>query len=251
MGTIINGAAVVIGSLIGMALKGGLPSRFEKMMMQALGISTIFIGVSGTLQRMMKFSVDAGGAISVGMGGTMTIIISLIIGSLIGELLNLEQFTGNLGENIKKRVLKGREDAKFVEGFVSATLVICVGAMAVVGAITDGLTGDYSMLLAKSILDFVIVIIFGSSYGIGVLFSAVPLVLYQGIFTVFARFISPVMTDTAVSAISMVGNAIILGVGVNIAFGKKFKVANMLPALLIAFLLAFFSEKFNISFFLS
>lgn len=251
MGTLINGAAVIIGSLIGMLLKGGLPKRFEHMMMQVLGLSTIFIGISGTLQRMMKFSVDATGGIGVSMGGTMMIIISLIVGSVIGELLNIEHFTESLGEKIKRRVLKGKEDAKFVEGFVSATLVICVGAMAVVGAITDGLTGDYSMLLAKSVLDFVIVVVFGSSFGIGVLFSAIPLVIYQGIFTVFARFISPVMTDIAIQSIAMVGNAIILGVGVNIAFGKKFKVANMLPALVIAFLLAFISEKFNIAFFLS
>lgn len=251
MGTLINGAAVIIGSLIGLLLKGGLPKRFEHMMMQVLGLSTIFIGVSGTLQRMMNFSVDAAGGISVSMGGTMMIIISLIIGSLLGELLNIEHFTETLGERIKKRVLKGKEDSRFVEGFVNATLIICVGAMAVVGAITDGLTGDYSMLLAKSILDFVIVLVFSSAFGVGTLFSVIPLVLYQGIFTVFARFISPVMTDLAIQSIAMVGNVMIVGVGVNIAFGKKFKVANMLPGLVIAFLIAFLSEKFNISFFLS
>ena len=251
MGTIINAAAIILGSLIGMLLKGGLHKRFEKMMMQVLGLSTIFIGISGTLQRMMSLSSTEGGGISVSMGGSMMIIISLILGSLLGELLNIEHFTENLGEKIKKRALKGKEDSRFVEGFVSATLVTCVGAMAVVGALNDGLTGDYSMLMAKSVLDFVIVIVFASTYGVGVLFSVIPLTIYQGLFTIFAQAISPVMTDLAVANIAMVGNVIILGVGVNIAFGKKFKVANMLPALVIAFLLTILSEKFNIAIFLS
>jgi len=227
LGTIVNVAAVIAGSIVGMIMKGGLKPRIQETLMQACGLATIFIGIIGTLSGM--FTIQNG---AIKAEGTLLLICSLVIGSLIGEILNLEKRIESLGDKLKSLV-KAQSDTKFVEGFVTSSLVICIGAMAVVGAINDGLSGDASMLFAKSILDFIIVIIFAATFGIGVLFSAVPLGIYQGLITLFAVFIAPYLSDVIINELSYIGSAIIFGVGVNITFGKKYKVGNMLPALLV------------------
>lgn len=192
--------------------------------MQACGVATIFIGVAGTMQGML--SVTDG---KIETKGAMLLIFSLVLGGIAGQAMNLEGRLDRVGERIKA-LANVREDSRFVEGFVNASLIICVGAMAIVGSIQDGLNGDYSMLAAKSILDFVIVVPFASNYGLGVMFSAVPVLLYEGGITLLAVLFGPVMGQTLIAELSYVGSALIFCVGANIAFGKKFSVGNMLPA---------------------
>ena len=227
LGTIINTVAVLAGSGIGLFLKNGMKQRMQDILMQTCGIATIFIGISGTLQGMMTVS---GGKIHT--QGTMLLIFSLVIGGFLGQAMDLEKALDALGEKMKA-MAKAQEDNRFVEGFVNASLIICVGAMAIVGSIQDGLKGDYSMLAAKSVLDFVIVLAFASSYGLGVLFSAVPIFFYEGGITLLTVFVGPFLGQTLIENLSYVGSALIFCVGVNIAFGKKFNVGNMLPSLLI------------------
>ena len=227
LGTIINTLAVVVGGLIGMCLKNGLKKNLQDILMQACGVATIFIGASGTLAKM--FVIQEG---QVSTQGTMLLIFSLVLGGLLGEVINIESKMDALGEKIKKAV-KAEKDNLFVEGFVNVSLIICVGAMAIVGSIQDGISGDYSLLATKAILDLVIVIVFASTYGMGAIFSAVPIFLYQGGITLMAAIGGSFLSDMIISDLSFVGNALIFCVGVNIAFGKKFRVGNMLPALLI------------------
>ncbi|MBN2221921.1 MAG: DUF554 domain-containing protein [Vallitaleaceae bacterium] len=226
IGTLINTAAVLVGSAIGVFLKNGIKKATQDILMQTCGVAVIFIGISGTLKEMLQV-VDG----KIQIQGTMLMIFSLVIGGFVGQLLNIEKRLDGLGDKIKKAV-KADDDHRFVEGFVNTSLIICVGAMAIVGAIQDGLSGDYSMLAAKSILDFVIVIVFASAYGVGVLFSAFAIFFYQGSITLLTVLIGPILGGTLISQVSFIGSALIFCVGVNIAFGKRLNVGNMLPALL-------------------
>lgn len=227
LGTIIDTTAVILGSGIGLFLKNGINQKVQDILMQACGVSVIFIGVAGTLQGML---VVNNGRIET--KGTMLLIFSLVMGSFIGQVLDIEKWLDILAEKIKS-MAKAKEDNQFVEGFVNTSLIICVGAMAIVGSMQDGLKGDPSMLIAKSILDFVIVLVFASTLGLGVMFSAIPIFVYQGTITLLTALIGPVLGATLIENLSFIGSALIFGVGVNIAFGKKFKVGNMLPALLV------------------
>ena len=227
LGTIINTLAVVVGGLLGMCLKNGLKKNMQDILMQACGVATIFIGASGTLAKM--FVIENG---NISTQGTMLLIFSLVLGGLLGEAINIEEKMDFLGEKIKKAV-KAEKDNLFVEGFVNVSLIICVGAMAIVGSIQDGISGDYSLLATKAVLDLVIVVVFASSYGLGAVFSAVPIFLYQGGITMMAAIGGSFLSDAIISDLSFIGNALIFCVGVNIAFGKKFRVGNMLPALLV------------------
>lgn len=228
LGTLINCAGVIGGGILGMIIKKGLSERFQNILMQAVGLCVIFLGISGTLTEMM--SVDKGVIVS---GGTMMIIFSLALGALLGEFLNIEKHTEEFGEWIKIKTGSG-SDSSFVDGFVTTSLTICIGAMAVVGAIQDGITGDISMLCAKAVLDAIIVFVMASSMGKGCIFSVIPLGLFQGGITLLSRVIEPLLTPQAVSNMSMVGSMLIFCVGVNLMFQKKIKVANMLPALVLA-----------------
>lgn len=227
LGTIFNTIAVLAGGSLGIILKNGLKQKTQEILMQACGLAVIFIGIAGTLQGMI--TVTEG---KIETEGSMLLIFSLVLGGLLGEKFNIEQHLDHFGEKIKSAV-KMKDDNHFVEGFVSASLIICVGAMAIVGSIQDGLTGDYSMLLAKSILDFVVVLVFASTYGVGVLFSAFPIFIYQGGITLLGAIVGPILSDELIANLSYVGSALIFCVGINIAFGKKFRVGNLLPALLI------------------
>ena len=227
LGTAVNVLAVVLGALIGMLFKRGMKERFQNIMMQACGLATMFIGLSGAFE--MIFSVEEG---KLKSGSTMLIVISLIIGGLVGELINIERLLDTAGEKLKNAV-KARGDNKFVEGFVTASLVTCVGAMAICGPLEEGLSGNSQTLLIKSILDFVIVIVFSSVYGIGAGFAALPLGLYQGLITLFAALIAPYLSDTLITNLSGIGSVLIFAVGVNLLFPKKIRVGNLLPTLLV------------------
>jgi len=227
LGTIANTTAVILGGGLGLLLKNGIPKRFENILMQALGLATMFIGISGVLKYML---VVKGGAIAT--RGTMLLIFSLVIGCLMGEWADIESKMETIGVKLKA-LARVKNDSRFVDGFVTTSLIICVGAMAIVGAMEDGLTGDSSMLIAKSMLDFVLVAILTAAYGIGSAFSAIPIFIYQGAITLIAALFGSVISDVLIGELSFVGNALVFCVGVNLVREKSFRVANMLPALLI------------------
>ena len=230
LGTMINTAAVVVGGLLGLLLKNGIVKRFESILMQALGLATVFIGVSGVLKYMLVVENN-----SITTRGTMLLIFSLVLGCILGQWLDLEDKMEKLGIKLKTAV-RIQNDNLFVEGFVTTSLIICVGAMAIVGAMQDGLSGDSSTLIAKALLDFALVAILASTYGVGAVFSALPIFFYQGAITVIAAVFGAVISDPLIEALSFVGSALIFCVGVNLIREKTFRVANMLPALLIPIL---------------
>ncbi len=227
LGTIINTLAVIGGGIVGLLLKNGLKKQLQESLMQACGIATIFIGIAGVLTKMLVITDG-----SIETQGTMLLIFSMVIGTALGEWMQLEFRMDNVGEKIKKAV-KRENDSQFVDGFVNVSLIICVGAMAIVGSIQDGISGDYSMLAAKSILDIIIVMIFASTCGIGAVFSAIVVLVYQGGITLIAAFCGAFVSDAIINDLCFVGSALIFCVGINVAFGKKFRVGNMLPALLV------------------
>ena len=227
LGTIINTAAVIVGGLLGLCFKKGLKKNLQDILMQACAISTIFIGAAGTLSHMFVIEEKR-----ISTQGSMLLIFSLVLGGVMGEALNIEEKMDILGEKIK-RLVKAEGDSRFVDGFVNVSLIICVGAMAIVGAIQDGMTGDYSLLAAKAILDLVIVMVFAASYGKGAVFSAIPILVYQGGMTMLASLAGSFLSDVMISDLSFIGSALIFCVGINIGFGKKFRVGNLLPALLV------------------
>ena len=228
IGTIVNTLAVIAGSTIGIIAKKGLSERFQDQIMKTLGLATMFIGIGCTLQEMLVITEEG----KLSTSGIMIMILSLVIGSIVGELLRIEDKLEGIGDRMKKTKLFGGE-TKFTEGFVTATLVVCVGAMAIVGSLRDGLEGDPSLLFSKSILDFISTMIFASTLGIGVLCSAIPMAIYQGLITVLAGVIGEYLTEQIISDMSLVGSVMIFAVGINLFFGKKVKVGNMLPALLV------------------
>lgn len=227
MGAIINTLAVIVAGAIGLVLKKGIKPNMQRILMQANGLAVIFIAIGGVIEHMLVINGN-----DISTKGTMLLIFSLVIGSILGELIDIEAKMDTLGEKIKSLV-KMQSDNRFVDGFVTTSLIICVGAMAIVGSVQDGLTGDASMIIAKSILDFVIVIIFTATYGIGCAFSAIVVLVYQGGITLLAALCGSIISDQLVADLSFVGCALIFCVGVNLIREKTFRVGNMLPALLV------------------
>lgn len=227
LGTIINCAAVLVGSLIGILIKGGLPKRFEETIFSSVGLAVMFIGLGGALSGLMTISEAA-----LGTQYTMGMLLSLVFGSIVGEALDIETRLDHLGEWIKGKMPKKLAGKTFVDGFVTASMLFCVGAMAVVGSLEDGLNGDYSILAAKSVLDGISSLLFAASLGFGVAMSILPLALYQGGITLLAQFVKPYMTDALITQMSCVGSVLIFAIGINMIFGKKIKVGNLLPAIL-------------------
>ncbi len=228
LGVIVNTAAVVAGGLTGLLLKKGLSERFQDILTKACGISTMFIGAAGTLQGLLRVGEDG----SLSTQGTMLLIFSLVLGGFAGEALDIEAWLERVGERLCGAV-KSRGDGRFVEGFVSASLIVCVGAMAIVGSIQDGLTGDHSMIFAKSVLDFVIVLVLASTCGVGAVFSAAAIFVYQSALTLLGMAVGNIMPAELIAQLSYVGSSLIFCIGVNLCFGKKIKTGNYLPALLV------------------
>ncbi len=232
LGTLANIAAILIGATIGTVLKGSLKKNYQDTIMSALGLGVMFIGISGGLQGIFRVE---GSTLST--ENIMLMIISLALGGFIGELIDIEARLEKVGQKIKKKIkIKGSKGNDFVEGFVNSTLLFSIGAMAIIGALQDGLTGDSSMLLAKGVIDGVVAIFFASTLGIGVFFSVIPLGIYQGLITLLASVIEPYLNENLILNISFIGSILILGIGINMIFGKKIKVGNLLPAVLIPIL---------------
>ncbi len=236
IGTIVNTAAVVAGSLIGVFLKKGLSEKLQDSVMKALGVSTIFIGIGCTMQEMLLTREN--GRLSA--QGIMMMIISLLIGTVVGELLRIEDRLENIGNRMRKFKIFSKS-SNFTEGFITSTLVVCVGAMAIVGSLRDGMMGDPSMLYSKSILDFISTMMFAATLGVGVLLSAVPMAIYQGAITLFSGLIAEFFTDSIISDLSLVGSVLIFCVGINLFAGKKIRVGNMLPSLLVPIIYGLFN----------
>ena len=233
MGTLINMAAIFIGGILGLLVGKAISKRFQDILYMVCGISTLFIGIGGVMQHMLTIEGS-----QLNTQGTMMVLASLTIGALIGEGINIEKRFEQFGEWLKRKPGNSGDPA-FIDAFVTASLTVCIGAMAIVGAIQDGMAGDYSILAAKSVLDLVIICVMTASMGKGCVFSAIPVGILQGSVTALAVVLKPVMTDAALSNLSYVGSILIFCVGLNLVWGKKVKVANLLPAVLIAVLCAF------------
>lgn len=233
LGTMINAGLIIVGGLVGLAAGKRLTKRFQDTLMSAMGVSIMFLSVGGALAEML---VPAGSTLTT--QGTMMMILSLAIGGLLGELLNIESSLERFGSWLKEKT-GNSADSRFTGAFVDASLTVCVGAMAVIGSINDGIRGDYTVLITKGILDCVIILVMTGSLGRGCIFSAIPVAIFQGSITALSRLLEPVMTEHALSNLSLVGSILIFCVGLNLAFGKKIRVANLLPAIVFAVAFSF------------
>lgn len=230
LGTIVNVLAVLGGGAIGLFLRGGMNPRYQEAVVRVMGLSTIFIGASGALEHML--AVEGGSLTGLPIRDTLIMILSMAFGTLIGEMLDFDGKLESFGAWLKQKATRG-EDGRFIEGFVTASLTVCIGAMAIVGSIQDGLSGNPSTLFTKSVLDFIILIIYASTYGKGALFSAIPVAILQGGVTVCAGLLQPLFSPAVIANLSFLGSMMIFCVGCNLAFQAKFRVANMLPALVL------------------
>ena len=233
LGTIINTAAIVAGGAGGALFGRFLKENVQDTLTKVCGVSTLFIAITGALEKML--TVENGAIVS---HGAMLVIGCLTIGAVIGELLNLEGAFERFGEWLKLKTGNAR-DKRFVDAFVTASLTVCIGAMAIVGSIEDGISGDYSILATKAVLDFIIIMVMSCSMGRGAIFSAIPVAILQGSITVLAGLLRPVMTVGALANLSMVGNVLIFCVGINLVWDKKVRVANLLPSIVAAVIAAF------------
>ena len=233
LGTIINTAGIIAGGLLGHFFGKRLGERYQESLTMVCGISVLFIGIAGTMEGML--TVENG---MISSGRAMFVTICLALGMLIGEIINIEGWFERFGEWLKVKT-GNSGDANFVNGFVTASLTVSIGAMAVVGSIEDGILGDWSILGIKSLLDLIIIVVMTCSMGKGCAFSAIPVFILEGGMTLLAAQLKGLMTDAAMGNLSMIGSILIFCVGLNLVWGKKVRVANMLPALVFAMAAAF------------
>lgn len=221
-GTLINAAAIIIGTIIGLLIKTKLPKKVISIIFQALGLFTILLGLQMALE-IQEFLIVIG---------------SLVVGSVIGELLGLEMRIEGFGNWVKRKMKS--DDDRFTEGLITAFLLYCMGALAIVGSIKEGVENNMDILLMKSLMDGCSSIALASAFGVGVAFSAIPLLIYQGGLTLFASSLSGFFTDAIVRALSVVGGIILIGLGINLLEIKKLRILNMTPALIIVVILVYF-----------
>lgn len=223
LGTIVNCLTIIIGAFIGLFFKESINKKVSDTIMSGLALCVIYIGISGAIKG----------------NNTIIMIISIAIGGFIGEIIDIDKKIENLGRKIEKRFNKNGEKISVAQGFVTATLLFCVGAMAIVGSLESGLNNNHSTLYAKSVLDGISSIIFASTLGIGVMLSAIVVFIYQGSITLVASFLSVLLSDTAINNMTAVGSLLIIGLGLNMLGISKIKVSNLLPAVLISVVLSF------------
>lgn len=232
LGTIVNAAAILIGGLGGLLSRRLLKERYQETIIKAMGFAIIVMSLASTLSQMFRLSFEQQPG-NLEVQGTMMMIISLAAGALLGELINLEHWFERFGVWLKNHS-GNQNDNRFLDAFVSTSLTVCVGAMAILGSIQDGISGNHETLYAKAILDLIIVMMMTASLGQGCIFSAIPVAVFQGTITLLAGFIEPIITEAAIRNISLVGNVLIMCVGVNMIWPKTIRVANVLPAVVIA-----------------
>ncbi len=234
LGTIINTIAIILGGVFGLLFGSKLNEKQQDGLIKASGVSVLFIGIAGAMEKMLTIQ-----GLSLISSNSLLIVICLALGAFIGELLHIEEAFEKFGEWLKQKSGNQNEN-NFVYAFVNASFTVCIGAMAIVGAIQDGIYNDSSVLVTKSLLDFIIIMIMSCSTGKGAIFSAIPVFLLQGSMTVLASLLEPLMTDLALMYLSLIGSILIFCVGVNLVWGKKISVANLLPSLLVAVIASYF-----------
>lgn len=242
LGTIVNVLAIIAGGLAGLVSKRFLKERYQETILKVMGFAIIVMALGSTLSQMFVVNISVEGdrwSGSLDVQGTMMMIISLAVGALLGEFINLDHWFEQFGAWLRDKT-GNQEDGCFIDAFVSASLTICVGAMAIIGAMQDGISGSPDTLYAKAILDLIIIMMMTSSLGKGCIFSAIPVAVLQGTITLLAKEAAPVMTEAAVGNLALVGNVLILCVGVNLIWPKTIRVANVLPAIVIAVIFALF-----------
>lgn len=215
LGTLVNSAAIILGSLIGVFIKNGIKEEYKKIIMDGIGLTVVIIGIMGGIKS----------------ENIILVTISIVLGSIVGETLGIENKLDNLGNKLQKKF--GKRDSNFSKGFVTATLIYCVGAMAIVGSLESGLLGKHDTLFAKSILDGTSSIIFASTLGFGVAFSSISVFIYQGVIALLASYIKDLLTPEVILEMSSVGGVLIMAIGINILEIRKIKIGNMLPAIFI------------------
>ena len=224
LGVVVNTVAVLFGSLLGLGFRKLIPDELSSFIMKGLGLCVIYIGVSGSLS---------------GSNPLIT-IISMVVGAIIGSALKIETRINMLADKLEKKFSAPGEKTSIAEGFVSACLLFCIGSMTVIGSLQAGLTGDNTMLFTKSLLDFISAIMFSASMGIGVLFSAGFVLLFQGALVLAAQGVAPFLSDAAVAEMTCVGSLLIMAIGFNLTGISKLKLMNYLPAIFIPILLVRF-----------
>jgi uncharacterized membrane protein YqgA involved in biofilm formation len=220
-GTIVNAIAVVVGSLMGVLLRGRFSERVKSIVFQGIGLVTLFIGFQTSLKT----------------SNLVVLFFSMLIGAIIGEILDVEKHIEDFGNLMKSKLSSGED--KFVEGFITAFLIFCMGSMTIIGSIEDGLNGNPSILYAKSMLDGFASISLASVLGVGVLFSAIPLMLYQGGITLLASLSRAFFTEAVINELSATGGIILIGLGINLLEIRKIKVANLLPSLIVSAIITY------------
>lgn len=220
LGNYVNSGAIILGCLIGILIKNGLKEKYKEIVMEAIGLSVIFIGASSAIKGLLDPDVVP-----------VLFILSLVIGGLIGEFIGVEKWLESVGNFLQKRF--GAKDQDISQGFVDASLIFCVGAMAIMGSLNSGLRGDHNTLFAKAILDGITSLVLTTTLGIGVIFSAVAVFLYQGVIVIFAHSVEPYLSTDIIREMTIVGSVIIVGIGLSMLNIKKIKTANLLPAIMI------------------
>lgn len=237
-GTLVDAAATIIGGLIGLTFGKRLTARYQETMLSACGLSILFIGIGGVMAGMLGLKDG-----SLVAGGSVMLASSLVLGAFIGEAVNIEKHMTRFGEWLKAKTGSHGEEG-FVSAFVNASLVVSIGAMAVLGPLNEGLYGDSSVLFAKSILDLILVLLMTLTHGKGCLFSFIPILIVQGLVTLLAGLIRPVMTAEAISALSLVGSVLIAALGINMVWDKHIRVSNLFPSVIVAVIWAFIAASF-------
>ena len=212
---VVNALAIAVGALVGNQLRGGISERFRSILMQAMALAVMLIGMTGAVK-----TTDA-----------LIVVVSLAVGALVGEGINIEKRLEQVGDSLKSH-MKGA-GTSFTQGFVSASLIFCVGAMAIVGSLDAGLRGEYSTILTKSLIDGITAAMLASTLGIGVIFSAVAVFVYQGAITLLAGLLQPLLTETIITEMSAVGGLLIFAIGLNMQGITKIRVGNLLPAIFV------------------
>jgi hypothetical protein len=230
LGTIVNTAAIVLGGLLGLLFGQALPEKMKRTVIQGIGLAVLLIGGSMALQTK----------------NPLIVIASLVLGGVIGEWIDIELRLQHFGEWLEKKLAKNGHVTGFTKAFVTASLIYCVGAMAIMGSLESGLRGNYNILFAKSMLDGISALVFASSMGIGVLVSALPVLIYQGAITMSAGLLQGILSAQVISEMSAAGGLLILGIGFNILEFKEIKVGNLLPAIFIAIPLTIVFAKYHL-----
>lgn len=225
LGTLVNTGTVIVGSLLGMGIRSRLPERIVNVVFQALGLFTIAIGISMSLRS----------------DNLLVVVLSLVLGAIIGQWIDIDKYLKRFSDWLQRKSGKGRaseSSGRFTEGFVTATMLFCIGSMSILGPIEDGLGQTPNILFTKSLMDGISSVILASTFGVAILFSAVPVLVYQGTITLFAAAMAHFMTDTMIGDLTAVGGVLLIGLGITILKIKELQITNMLPALVVVVILS-------------